>query len=114
MKSAVRTIHIQADAPRKPLVGSVCNGCGVCCLAQPCPLGILLSLRRKGPCAVLRWDASNRMYRCGAIVSAPALVRRMLPWLTKKWQLTLGRGWVRFAKRSVAAGRGCDCHLEPQ
>lgn len=114
MKSAVRTIHIQAEAPLKPPLGAVCNGCGVCCLAQPCPLGVLLSLRHKGPCAVLRWDGGNRVYRCGAIVSAPALVRSVLPWFTKKWQVTLGRGLAYFAKRSVAAGHGCDCHLEPQ
>ena len=36
-------IRIHADAPAKPPVGAPCNGCGVCCLLEPCPLGVLLS-----------------------------------------------------------------------
>jgi len=87
----MRIIHVHADAPLKPPVGAACNGCGVCCLAEPCPLGMLLSLKRRGACRMLRWDDSARRYRCGA----------------------LGRGpWQALARRWISAGSGCDCSLD--
>jgi hypothetical protein len=48
-------IRIEPLAPVKPATGSPCNGCGVCCLAEPCPLGMLVSRRRHGRCSALRW-----------------------------------------------------------
>jgi hypothetical protein len=87
----MQIIHVHADAPLKPAIGAACNGCGVCCLAEPCPLGMLLSARRRGACRMLRWDDSTRRYRCGA----------------------LGSGWWRsLARRWISAGSGCDCALE--
>ncbi len=85
-------IQIQSSAPPKPAPGTVCNGCGVCCLVEPCPLGVLLSLSRVGPCKALRWLAAEQQYRCGA----------------------LGEGGIRQAVvgRWIAAGTGCDCELE--
>jgi len=85
----VQIIHIHPDAPLKPAVGNACNGCGVCCLAEPCPVGVLLSLKRRGACRALRWHDAERRYRCGAVGS--------------------GRGpLARWARRLIAAGRGCD------
>jgi hypothetical protein len=76
-----------ANAPAKPPAGSACNGCGVCCLAEPCPVGIVVSRRRRGPCAALRWDGTR--YRCGMLADAT--------------------GWrARLLARWIAAGRGCD------
>jgi hypothetical protein len=101
---AWQVLHIHPTAPAKPAVGAPCNGCGVCCLSAPCPLGIVLSGRRTGACAALRWDGGR--YVCGAI-SQPADV--------------LGPGWRwaapllgRWARRWVAAGIGCDSTLEVQ
>jgi hypothetical protein len=54
-----RIIKIHPDAPPKPAVGAPCNGCGVCCLAEPCPLGVILSRRLKGACVALRWDGAR-------------------------------------------------------
>jgi hypothetical protein len=82
-------IHIHALAPPKPAVGAACNGCGVCCLAQPCPLGMLVSRRRTGACAALRWDDDAARYRCGLID------------VQRPWRTALARRWI-------AAGRGCD------
>jgi hypothetical protein len=82
------TIRIHADAPAKPVWGAACNGCGVCCLAEPCPVGIVVSARVRGPCRALRWDEPTRRYRCG-LVTAPRVL-------------------VRLAARWIAAGRGCD------
>ena len=36
-----QAIHLHALAPAKPHTGAACNGCGVCCAWQPCPLGVL-------------------------------------------------------------------------
>lgn len=101
----MRVIEIHPDAPAKPLLGAPCNGCGVCCLAEPCPAGMVVSGRRHGACAALRWDASEGQYRCG-LVSAPERFVRPA-WLARRLVSPLARRWI-------AAGRGCDCDLEPQ
>lgn len=104
MRSPVILLH--PAAPTKPLPGAACNGCGVCCAWQPCPLGMLVSRRRHGACVALQWDAAAARYRCG-MISAP---RRHLP---------LGAGWLApligsLARRWVAAGVGCDSDLEAE
>ena len=82
-------IPIQALAPAKPALGTACNGCGVCCLAEPCPIGILVSRKMRGRCDALRWDDQGQRYRCGLIGQ--------------------GTGWrARLAWRWIAAGIGCD------
>lgn len=109
-------IHIYPEAPAKPGVGAPCNGCGLCCLAEPCPLGVLLTRRRKGACVALQWDAEAHLYRCGALVnpgkvlalcvpaidSSPGLRKLLEPWL----------GWL--ASRWIAVGIGCDSSLQVQ
>jgi hypothetical protein len=82
-------IRIHAQAPQKPAWGAPCNGCGVCCLAQPCPVGMVMSRRRHGACAVVRWDAAQLRYRCGAAQGRPVWMQRLI----LRW---------------IAAGRGCD------
>lgn len=93
MLAEIQTIRIHPQAPGKPAWGEPCNGCGVCCLAQPCPVGIMMSRRRHGACAVLVWDEGSTHYRCGAVARAH-------PWL-RRWVL-----------RWIAAGRGCDSDAE--
>ena len=82
-----QVIHIHVQAPAKPAEGAPCNGCGVCCLTQPCPLGILLSGTRTGACAALRWREVDSRYICGALAAPDAVVQSSLPkglaWLTK-------------------------------
>jgi hypothetical protein len=87
-------IHLHRLAPAKPAPGDACNGCGVCCAAEPCPLGIVVSRRRRGACAALRWDDAAARYRCALLPeAAPAPQRR----LVARW---------------IAAGAGCDCDLD--
>ena len=90
-------IQLHRGAPPKPLHGAPCNGCGVCCASEPCPLGMVASLRRTGACTALRWHEAEQRYRCGLLAG--------------------GRGPVsRLAARWISAGSGCDCTLqvEPQ
>jgi Fe-S-cluster-containing hydrogenase component 2 len=96
-----RIIHIQADAPLKPAWGEACNGCGVCCLAEPCPVGMLISRKRRGACTALRWDEVGARYRCGLLTAPESFIR-------PRW---LARGVVRWARRMIAAGQGCDSDL---
>lgn len=99
-----RTILIHPDAPRKPAPGGACNGCGICCLAEPCPAGAVVSRRRSGACAALSWNDESKVYRCGLIAEPQRYVG-------PAW---LARVAARLAPRWIAAGQGCDCDLEPQ
>ena len=107
-------IHIQPEADAKPERGAPCNGCGICCLSEPCPLGMLLSHRRVGACAAVRWDMRMNQYRCGAMMDGIAVSRQALPsglrWLAPAMALLLSR----LARRWIAAGQGCDSDLEVQ
>ena len=101
-----RVIHIHALAPPKPAWGAACNGCGVCCLDQPCPLGMLLSRRSQGPCLALQWRAPEQRYVCGALLpQTPATGHG----LARAWQALRQR----LVRRWIGAGAGCDCSLEP-
>ena len=110
------TIHIHPLAPAKVAVGETCNGCGVCCVVSPCPLGMVLSGRRSGACAALRWDAALLQYRCGAIVAPRDVLAQALPerlrWLAPVLGPALGPVLRRLGSRWIAAGTGCDSNLE--
>ena len=112
MRSSPDHIPIFAQAPLKPVMGGACNGCGVCCLLEPCPLGVVLSGYRQGPCRALRWDADALIYRCGAITAPREVLAQRLPhWL--QWAVPLLAGVLGVAAlRWVAAGQGCDCDAE--
>lgn len=105
------TIHIEPEAPLKPQLGAPCNGCGVCCLMEPCPLGVLLSGRRRGACSALRWQPVSRQYRCGAITSTQEVLRARLPMFVHGAVPLLSALLARVARRWVAAGVGCDCDV---
>ncbi|MDE2370577.1 MAG: hypothetical protein KGN16_16530 [Burkholderiales bacterium] len=97
-----RVVMLHVAAPAKPAEGEPCNGCGLCCAAAPCPLGMLAGRRLRGACAALIWSDSERRYRCG-VVEAP---RRWLPWLPAAWARQLALRWI-------ASGSGCDSDLIP-
>ena len=98
-----QVIRLHPDAPSKPAEGRPCNGCGVCCAAEPCPIGVLVSGRRTGACAALDWRAEAGLYRCG-LVAAP---RDILPWLPAALAPLLSR----LARRWISAASGCDSSL---
>ncbi|MEO8297224.1 MAG: hypothetical protein ABI574_05395 [Burkholderiales bacterium] len=88
---AERVIAIHPAAPAKPAWGAPCNGCGVCCLVAPCPVGVLVSRRRQGACSAVRWDEAQTRYICS--LAGHALLGRLV-------------------RRFIAAGEGCDCDIE--
>ena len=97
-----RVILLQAAAPPKPALGQPCNGCGVCCATEPCPLGMVLSRCRHGACRALQWDEAQGQYRCGVLAQPQA-------W----WPDALPVSWARaLARRWIAAGFGCDSNLQ--
>lgn len=111
-RQSFQTIHIHPQAPAKPAAGQPCNGCGWCCLAEPCPLGVLLSGRRRGACNALQWSAAQGLYRCAA-VQAPRQALQEARWpvlrgLARPLAGLLGA----LAGRWIAAGQGCDSTVE--
>ena len=97
---------LQPQAPAKPPLGAPCNGCGLCCLAEPCPLGMLLSRRRQGACAALRWSPEARRYQCGALNDPASVTGWRRPGLLRLFSA--------LARRWIAAGKGCDADLQPE
>ena len=99
-------VEIHPAAPPKPFAGQPCNGCGVCCALETCPLGRLRFRQRHGPCPALTWAADEQRYHCG-LLSDP---RRHFGWLP-----TAATGLAaRLCARWIAAGSGCDCDAEVQ
>ena len=112
MPHSRHTIPIHPLAPAKVAVGAACNGCGVCCLFAPCPLGMVLSGRRSGACAALRWDDALAQYRCGAIVAPQEVLSQALPRSLQGLASALAPAMRRLGTRWIAAGTGCDSNLE--
>jgi hypothetical protein len=96
-------ILLHVDAPAKPAEGASCNGCGLCCAAEPCPAGVLVSGRRTGACKALQWSDAERRYLCG-LVADPS---RVLAWLPRR----LAPLASRLAWRWIASATGCDASL---
>jgi hypothetical protein len=99
----LRVIHLHPQAPPKPELGAACNGCGVCCASEPCPMGMWLSRKAQGRCDALIWSDLEQRHHCG-VVAEP---QHWLPWLPRRAARALAMRWI-------AAARGCDSDLQPQ
>jgi len=97
-------VWLQPEAPAKPAEGAPCNGCGLCCLTEPCPLGALVSRRRKGACAALKWSDVDRRYWCGMVADPGGVTGLTHPWAV--------RALSALARRWIASGVGCDARLD--
>ena len=102
-----QVIRLHPAAPLKPAESAPCNGCGVCCAAEPCPIGVLVSGRRTGACVALQWHAAAGLYRCG-MVAAPRTVLPRLPHVLVPLASRLARRWI-----SAASGCDSDLLVEP-
>jgi hypothetical protein len=97
-------IFLHQAAPPKPAVGQPCNGCGVCCAAETCPVARVFLLQWRGACRALTWNDAEQHYRCGLLESPQAYLRGWPAWLEV---------WVRRGvRRWIAVGVGCDSVVE--
>ena len=121
MQPMHQVIHIHPDAPVKPPEGAPCNGCGVCCLLEPCPVGMLISRKRRGACTALVWSDAGGRYRCGLMLSAGAEaeakgnadgVDGAGGTLRSAWRHPVGALALWWVRRVISAGSGCDDSLE--
>lgn len=99
-----QTVLLHAAAPGKPVPGVSCNGCGICCAAEPCPLSRILLRHRRGSCPALSWSGDEARYFCGLVARPSAHLR----WLPRRADKMFGR----LARRWIAAGIGCDFDAE--
>ena len=72
----------------------------------------MLSGRRAGACDALRWQADAGAYRCGAMVDPEAVLWRALPPWLRGLAPVCAPVLRRLSRRWIAAGKGCDSHLE--
>lgn len=107
-----KILLIHSAASHKPAVGVPCNGCGVCCLYEPCPLGVILSRRRQGSCVAVRWSEHTAQYRCGALCEAESVLRSLFPDRLGSIAPWLAPVLTRLAQRWIGVGIGCDSTLE--
>lgn len=79
--------------PPKPREGRPCNGCGLCCIVEPCPVArILYGEDVQAPCPALIID-QHRSW-CGVVVAEPRI--------NPERPLALAMG----------IGTGCDSYVE--
>ena len=112
MEAKLTIIHIHPHAPAKPAVGAPCNGCGVCCLVAPCPVGMILSRKRTGACKALLWNQVQNQYRCGLVEASQSTVSKLLPRYLVGVASSLSPALRWLAKRWIATGAGCDSDVE--
>ncbi|MBV8467961.1 MAG: hypothetical protein JO218_18615 [Burkholderiales bacterium] len=98
--TTIQHVILYREAPPKPAFGAPCNGCGVCCAAEPCPVGRRLFRVEAGACPALVWLADEGRYACG-VLRDPHSYLRFLPRSAEG----LARRWI---ARRIAAGAGCD------
>ena len=103
-RTLTQIIELHPLAPRKPEFGASCNGCGVCCAAEPCPVAYLFLFQFKGRCRALLWQNDMERYVCGMVVCPDQYVR-LVP---KRFRGFMGNI---FATR-IAADMGCDFDAE--
>lgn len=99
-----QVIELHPLAPPKPEYGACCNGCGVCCAAEPCPVAYVFLRQFKGRCRALLWQEAAGRYVCGMV----ACPDRYVSFFPRRWRERIGQF---FASR-IAAGVGCDFAVE--
>lgn len=90
--------------PQKPPYGSPCNGCGVCCEEELCPIAHRIFGRWEGPCEILE-DAGDGRRVCGLL----AHPERHVPALVE----LVGAEIMRETTEALlGVGVGCDAQME--
>lgn len=99
-----QVIWLHSQAPAKPDYGQACNGCGVCCSAEPCPVARVFLWQRRGACRALEWHTDAGAYRCGMLLR-PAHYLYFIPVVLQTW-------FSRLVSRWIAANSFCDSTVE--
>jgi len=86
----------------KPPYGTPCNGCGLCCQNEICPLGEIVFPRAQAPCPALVVDGDR--YACG-LITTPQTFRPLKASIYGVEELRAA------AVIGVGAGIGCDAQL---
>lgn len=60
---------IREIAPPKPARGSACNGCGVCCAAEVCAIGMAVMPDAQTPCPAMEFEHGR--FWCGLVRNLP-------------------------------------------
>lgn len=70
--------NVEDRGPEKPKFGATCNGCGVCCMVQLCPLATVhLPPQATAPCPMLHFHDGR--FWCGLFEATEA-----------DWQFVIG------------------------
>ena len=88
---------------QKPPYGESCNGCGECCKASTCELGMAVFEQNDGPCPGL--EVEDGLYRCGLLLH---------PHRYAGLQAEIhGEGALKAAAALlIGTGIGCDCEMD--
>jgi hypothetical protein len=89
-------------APEKPAEGQPCNGCGMCCAAQPCLIAQEFIGATEGPCPAMVFEDGR--FWCG-MTRTPGAYMGQPGWADEM----LGR---MFAE-ALGIGIGCDSNAPP-
>lgn len=92
------------DAPTYPGFGKTCNGCGQCCIIEPCQLARDYAGVREGPCPVLVREGTA--WRCGLTIEP----HRHMPGLAGK--PFADAVLAPMFSEALGIGRGCDAEME--
>ena len=97
-------IMLHRHAPMKPNQGQPCNGCGACCVAEPCPVSLALLKQNQTQCRALEWHEAQNRYYCGMVISPSHYLR----WLPKRLNRFASKAFMRW----IAADQSCDFDAE--
>lgn len=101
---------IESVALEKPLEGSPCNGCGICCIASVCELGLALGDNQNCRALIRNHDGS---FTCGLVHDPYSYLdsESLMPWLVLdelKGGHTGELALKEMNAKALGAGRGCD------
>lgn len=101
---------IESVSLDKPAFGSPCNGCGICCIAQVCDLGVGLGDDQN--CKAL-FQRSNGSFACGLVEDPYRFVpeEELSKWrcLDRMSEGAAGEQALKnLYSEMLGAGRGCD------
>lgn len=105
---------IEAVVLDKPAEGDPCNGCGLCCVAQVCDLGLALGDDRNCRALIPNEDFT---FSCGLVVDPYRYLaeKDLEPWLAID-RVSGGNTGEEALKQmnaeALGAGRGCDADDE--